>query len=419
MGTYIVEGGKRLYGQVDIGGSKNAALPVLCATLMNSGKSIIHNCPDISDIYDICEILRDMGCAVEMYGDTIIIDSSKAEFSNVKNSRANKIRSSVTLMGAMAGRFKKFSLPKPGGCTIGKRPIDIHIYVLEKLGAKVYENDNEILVETMALRGSIITLPFPSVGATENAIMAASFAKGKTVICNAAKEPEIVCLQDFINSMGGNVTGAGTGTIIIDEQKKFKDTEFEIIYDRIEAGTFLCYAAACGGEIFLKNAPWQQMISTLKCFDERPWKIYTSDDGLYIKSNKKAFKCQNIVSGVYPQIPTDMQPIITALLTMATGTSIIIETVFENRFQYAKELCKMGADISFFNHVCIVNGVKRLKGAESYICDLRGGAGIILSALCADGRSKIHNSHFVERGYESIERKLRSLGAEIKLTDEM
>ncbi|MBR5467591.1 MAG: UDP-N-acetylglucosamine 1-carboxyvinyltransferase, partial [Firmicutes bacterium] len=371
MGKYIINGGKKLSGIIDISGSKNAALPVLCAAIINGGKNIINNCPDISDVRDMCSLLRSVGCDVKAKGHTVIVDSSDARAECLCDEEVGKLRSSVTLMGVMAGRFGKFSISKPGGCSIGKRPVDIHIDVLKKLGADVEEKDDCIDIRAERLTGCVINLPFPSVGATENAMMASVFAEGTTAIVNAAKEPEVVCLQNFLRSIGVKIYGAEKGTIIVEGCKTFCDTEFDIIYDRIESGTFLCSCASCGGEVFLKNAPWKDMISVLKVFSSMGVNIYPCGEGIYCSSKGRLKAVKLLQTGVYPCFPTDMQPQMTSLLTKSKGKSVVVETVFEKRMEYTREIEKMGARLSASDRVCICNGVKYLKGAVLEAKDLR------------------------------------------------
>lgn len=415
MGKYVISGGKRLEGVIDISGSKNAALPVLCASVINGGINIINNCPDISDIRDMCSLLRNIGCGVTRKGNTVIVDSSTADGENIDYETVGKIRSSVTLMGVVAGRFGRFSACKPGGCTIGARPIDIHIEAMRALGAVVEEKADIIDVKAQKLSGCVINLPFPSVGATENAMMAAVFAEGTTAVVNCAREAEVVCLQNFLRSIGVNIYGAESGTIIVEGCKKFKNTEFEIIYDRIEAGTFLCGCAGCGGNIFLKNAPWREMLSTLKVLSAAGCGIYACDEGIWFSAEKSLKSVPLVRTGVYPYFPTDMQPQTAAMLTLAQGTSIIVETVFEKRMGYTRELKKFGAELSASDRVCVINGVKSLKGAVVNAGDLRAGAALINAALSADGTSVIYGSEYLERGYEGIEQKLKKAGADIEL----
>ena len=412
---YVIEGGKSLSGIVDISGSKNAALPVLCATVINGGKNVIRNCPNISDVRDMCRLLRDIGCSVKKEGSTITVNSSEADGKKLNGETIKKIRSSITLMGAVAGRFGSFSAAKPGGCVIGKRPVDIHINALKSLGAEVEEKYDEIKISAQKLKGGIINMPFPSVGATENAMMAAVFAEGKTVIVNSAREPEIICLQNFLKSIGVKIFGAERGYIVVEGCKKFNNSDFEIIYDRIEAGTFLCSAAMCRGDVFLKNAPWREMTAVLEALSQTGCEIYACQKGIWILAEKRLKNIYALSTGVYPLFPTDMQPLFTAMLTRAKGKSIIVETVFEKRMGYVDELKKFGADISCSDRVCVVNGVKCLKGTSVYAKDLRAGACLINAALSAEGESTVYGSEFVRRGYENIEKKLALLGAKIRL----
>jgi len=417
MGEYIVRGGRKLSGIIEISGSKNAALPVLCASIINGGRNIINNCPDISDVKDMCSLLEGIGCIINKKEHTITVDSSCADSKNLCSEAVGKIRSSVTLMGAITGRFGYFYMSRPGGCSIGKRPVDIHIDVLKKLGADVKEDENGIEIIAPKLTGSIINLSFPSVGATENAMMAAVFAEGTTVILNAAKEPEVVCLQNFLKSIGVRIDGAERGIIIVEGCKKFKDTRFDIIYDRIEAGTYICSCAACGGDVFLKNAPWKDMLSVLKVLSNMGCRIYACYEGIYCSSKGRLKAVKLLETGVYPYFPTDMQPILTSLLTTCKGTSIVVENVFEKRMEYTQELKKMGAKLSASDRVCILNGVKSLKGQCLEAKDLRAGAALINAALSAEGESIIKGSRYVKRGYENIQYKLKLAGADISIRE--
>ncbi|MEA5084242.1 MAG: UDP-N-acetylglucosamine 1-carboxyvinyltransferase [Lachnospiraceae bacterium] len=417
MGRYIIKGGKRLKGEVMVNGSKNAVLPILSASLINGKESVLTNCPDITDVSFTCEILKALGCSVKREGKTLTINSCGINNASVPKDMAEKMRSSILFLGVLLGKFGSVSINKPGGCAIGKRPVDIHLDALKALGANIVETDTTIECTAEELLGTDIYLPFASVGATENTMLAAVFAKGHTTIHNAAREPEIWALQEYMKSTGVTVDGAGTPTIFINGCGKYNDAEVDIISDRIEAGTYLTAAAITKGEIFLKNVSWIYMCKTLEIMSECGCEIKVKKDSIYLKAPKKIKPLNLIRTGVYPNFATDMQPILMSLLTTSSGTSIIIEQMFENRFSHADELNKMGAKVSAETRVAIIDGVKQLKGAEVNATDLRAGAALILAGLNAKGTTIVNNANFVRRGYDNIEKNLHGLGAEIKFCD--
>ncbi len=412
MGRYIVYGGKKLFGTVDIHGSKNAALPILCACIINSGINIIHNCPKITDVFNTCKILQMAGCTIKWENSTVIVDSSKAKFIEIGEDITSKMRSSIIFMGAFCGRFKKAVVSKPGGCKIGKRPLDIHIEALKNMGVVIDESNNCFVCDAKKLKSAEINLRFPSVGATENIMLVAAFADGKTVIKNAAVEPETMALAEFLNQIGVN-TVCGDNVITICKKCDFCNAEYSIIPDRIEAGTFMAACACSGGEIFLKNADAHNMGSVIDAFDSMGSKIEFCGNGIYFKAPDSIIP-QNIKTGIYPNFPTDMQPQIMAVLTLARGKSVVIESMFENRFNHAIEFNKMGANIEIDGKMAIIKGVKELYPKETMAFDLRGGAGLIMAALSCNGMSIINGSTYIKRGYENIEKSISGLGGIIK-----
>ncbi len=415
MGRYIIYGGKQLFGAVDIHGSKNAALPVLCACVINSGENIIHNCPKITDVYNTCEILEKCGCSVKWNGSDVFINSSKAHFITVDEDMTKSMRSSVMFMGVFLGKFKKAVVSKPGGCRIGKRPLDIHLDAFEKMGAVVTDNGYCFVCSAEKLNQAEINLKFPSVGATENIMLAAAFITEKTVIKNAAVEPEIIALGEFLKTIGVSVdVKSNNKTIEITGTDKFKNSEYTIIPDRIEAGTFMAACAVTGGEVFLKNAERNHMKAVTDVFESIGCKAEFCNGGIYFKAEKGNILPQNIKTGVYPQFPTDMQPQLMSVLTLAQGTSIIFESVFENRFSHALELNKMGANIETEGRKAIIKGVKNLYPSELNAFDLRAGAGLIVAALSCNGMSYVNGSQHICRGYEAIEKSFSDLGALIR-----
>jgi UDP-N-acetylglucosamine 1-carboxyvinyltransferase len=416
VGSYIIEGGKRLDGNIAVSGSKNAVLPVLCATLLVDGTCVIKNCPRITDVLDTCRMLEDFGCKVKWEEHAITIDSSNVLSSDYSSAGAGKIRSSILFMGAELGRFKKASVHKPGGCQIGKRPVDMHIESFRELGVTIKEENDMYMCESGSIKGAKIRLRIPSVGTTENILILASVAQGETIIENAAREPEVCALADFINSCGGKISGYGTEKIVIQGVKKLHSTEFEVIGDRVEAGTFLCAAAGCGGDVFVSGNVLCQSEALIKKLEMCGCLVKGCDCGIRLISDGK-IKPSGVKTSVYPAFPTDMQPQLMSVLTKADGISIITETVFEKRLGHAYELIKMGAKIDVKGNMAVICGVDRLYGAEVYGHDLRAGAGLIIAALMAEGKSIVHGSEYVKRGYENIEQKLRGIGASILFED--
>lgn len=412
MGSYIIEGGRPLNGSIVVSGSKNAALPVLCATLLVDGVSVIKNCPRITDVLDTCHMLDDFGCITKWEGNTLTVDSKNAFASVDSSTDAGKIRSSILFMGAELGRFGKAAVHKPGGCQIGKRPVDMHIESFRKLGVTIAEENEMYVCSYSKIKGTDIKLRLPSVGTTENILILASVAEGETIIENAAREPEVCALGEFINSCGGKISGCGTEKIVINGVKKLHGTEFEIISDRIEAGTFLCAVAGCGGDVFVKGNVSYQLQALVEKLEMCGCLVKGCDCGIRLVS-KGRIKPVDIKTSVYPFFPTDMQPQIMSVLTKSNGVSIITESVFEKRLSHAFELLKMGAKIDINGNSALVYGTDKLHGAEVYGHDLRAGAGLIIAALMAEGKSEVYGSEYVKRGYENIEEKLKSLGASI------
>lgn len=413
MGQYHICGGKKLNGEVAVTGSKNAVLPILAATVLNSAINCIHNCPQILDSKTMVEILRSIGCKVVYEGNTIIVDSSFANSYEVPEKPVKEMRSSIIFLGSMIGRFKKTVVTYPGGCELGPRPIDLHLKALRQMGVSIKEEQGFIICEAEKLSGSNISLDFPSVGATENIMLAAVLAEGRTIINNAAKEPEILDLQKFLIAMGAKVCGAGTGTIYIDGVKNLHEVEYTVMPDRIIAGTLLVAGAITKGEIVLNNVDVTHICSIVSKLKECGCNILENKNSLYLKA-PDTLKPVDIRTYPYPGFPTDMQPQFMTMLTLARGTSIIIETVFESRYKHIPELIRMGANISVDSRTAVVKGVVALKGASVTSMDLRGGAALILAGLATDGETTVDNSKHIERGYENIENMFNSLGAEIK-----
>lgn len=417
MGKFIIEGGRTLTGKISVSGSKNAALPILAACILCRDKCTVKNCPRIKDVENAALLLQKIGAEIKWKGNALTVDSSNINNYNLTDGPADKYRGSIIFLGALLGTFGKAKISAPGGCRIGRRPIDFHIDALSMMNTAFSTTHGIISASAKNLSGEEIVLKFPSVGATENIMIASVLAKGETVIQNAAREPEIVDLQDFLNSMGAKITGAGTSKIISKGVASLHGTEYKIIPDRIEAGTFLIAAAATKGEVFLKNARYDHTRQLCRILEKCGAVIIHDKSGIYINAKKIRLSPHVISTGAYPAFPTDLQPQMMSLLTTAPGLSIIIETVFESRFLHAEELKKLGADITLDENRFTIKGVPYLKAGNVRASDLRCGAALIIAALSAKGTSVVEGSEFVERGYQNIERKLRLAGAAIRLTD--
>ena len=412
MSKFIIHGGKRLQGEVKISGSKNAALPIIAATLLNGGKTILYNVPDIQDVQTMFEIIKDIGGKVIKKNNKIIIDTTKIHTYEIPDNLMRQMRSSVILAGALIGKYHQARFSCPGGCDIGARPIDLHLKGFEKLGINIKEEFGEIVCTTEKIVGTQIHLDFPSVGATENIILASCLSEGTTIITNAAKEPEIEDLTKYLNKMGAKISGVGTDRIEIIGVKKLSEVSYNIMPDRIEAGTYLVAGAITGGKVKLTNVYTNHIEPILHKLEEANCKLEIGKNTILIDAPKR-IKAVDIKTMPYPGFPTDMQSIFGALLTTAKGTSIITENIFESRYKYVQELNRMGAKIKIEGRSAIIKGTRRIQGANVVATDLRGGAALVLEALVAKGVTEIDNIHYILRGYENIEEKLKKLGAKI------
>ncbi|MEH7443401.1 UDP-N-acetylglucosamine 1-carboxyvinyltransferase [Bacillus sp. JJ1122] len=420
MEKIIVRGGQRLSGSVKVEGAKNAVLPVIAATLLASdGKSVIRDVPTLSDVYTINEVLRSLNAVVEFENNTITVDASgelkiEAPFEYVR-----KMRASVLVMGSLLARNGRARVALPGGCAIGSRPIDQHLKGFEAMGATVKVGNGFIEAEAVnGLHGAKIYLDFPSVGATENIMMAAVLAKGTTIMENVAKEPEIVDLANFLNKMGAKVRGAGTGTIRIEGVEVLFGADHNIIPDRIEAGTFMVASAITGGNVLVKGAVPEHLSSLVAKMEEMGVTIIEEEDGLRV-IGPETLKAVDIKTMPHPGFPTDMQSQMMALLLRAQGTSMITETVFENRFMHVEEFRRMNANIKIDGRSVIMNGPSDLQGAEVAATDLRAAASLILTGLVADGMTRVTELYHLDRGYVDFHLKLAALGADIERVSEV
>ena len=412
MSSYIIQGRTKLEGEVNISGSKNASLPILAATILNSGITKLYNVPNIHDVQMMLEILELLGCKIKKKENKIIIDSSKIKKYEIPEHLMREMRSSVVLAGSLLGRYKEATFSYPGGCDIGARPIDLHLKAFEKLGININENYGKIECKCDKIVGAKINLDFPSVGATENTMLSACLADGITTISNAAREPEIIDLQNFLNKMGAKIKGAGTNIIEIIGVKHLKDIDYNIMPDRIEAGTLLVATAMTGGKIHLKKVIPEHISPLLHKLEEIGCKLIVNKDNIILISPKR-LKATEIKTMPYPGFPTDLQSIFACMLTIAKGTSIITENIFENRFKIFSELKRMGVKANVEGKTLVIKGVRRLHGAEVQSTDLRGGAALVLAGLVAKGTTKVKNIEYILRGYENLDLKLNSIGANI------
>lgn len=414
MDQYIIKGGNPLVGEIEIGGAKNAALGILAAAIMTDETVTIDNLPDVQDINVLLEAISGIGAVVNRINrHKVTINGSMIGEVSVDYEYIKRIRASYYLLGALLGKYKKAEVPLPGGCNIGSRPIDLHLKGFRALGASVSIQHGSIIAEAERLRGRHIFLDTVSVGATINIMMAASMAEGFTSIENAAREPHVVDVANFLNSMGANIKGAGTDLIRIRGVEKLHKTEYSIIPDQIEAGTFMFAAAATKGDVMVKNVIPKHLEATTAKLEEIGCEVEEFDDAVRVVASKR-LHTTNVKTLPYPGYPTDMQPQIGVTLALAHGTSIVTESIFENRFKYADELSRMGANIKVEGNSAIIDGVKKLTGARVSAPDLRAGAALVIAGLAADGITVVDDIVYIQRGYECFDEKLRSLGAEIE-----
>lgn len=414
METLYINGGRELDGSLQVVTAKNALLPILAGSIISGKEVIINNVARFSDVKMMVQILQSLGCVTKFYDNTLVINSATADKYTLKDEFTKKVRSSIFMLGPLLSRFRQARVAYPGGCNIGNRPIDLHIKGLKCLNVKIEEKHGYIFCDGRNMVAGEVHLDFPSVGATENIIMASVGLRGVTTIYNAAKEPEIEDLQNFINSMGGKVSGAGCSTITIEGVDTFFDTEYTPIKDRIVAGTYLIACAMCGGNIKLDGAIRDHNMALINKLKHSGVDLNFGKGFIEIKSSGKLKSISTIDTQPYPGFPTDLQNQILAMQAISSGTSVVIENLYESRFKIVNELSRMGANITIKDRMAIINGVDRLYGANVVATDLRGGAGLVLAGLTAEGYTTVEDIFHIDRGYLSIEEDLCNLNAEIK-----
>ncbi|MEW6424851.1 MAG: UDP-N-acetylglucosamine 1-carboxyvinyltransferase [Bacillota bacterium] len=412
MDRLMILGGTRLTGTARVNGSKNAGLPVLAACLLCPGQSVIKDVPRLQDITTMCDVLSSLGAKVSRDGPNITVDATNVYSVEVEEVLMRRMRASNLVLGPLLGRFREAKISQPGGCNIGSRPMNLHLKGLRALGVEIDEAFGYITARTKRLTGAEIQLDFPSVGATENIMMAAVLARGVTVIRNAAREPEVVDLQNFLNCLGAKITGAGTDLIRIEGVAELRPAEHQIIPDRIEAGTYLIAAAITGGEVTVANVIPEHLRALMAKLTETGAQIETGDDYVRVRGPERP-QAVDLKTMPHPGFPTDLQPQMMALLALAEGTSIITETIFENRFKHVSELRRMGAEIKVEGQTAIIKGKKKLHGAPVEASDLRAGAALVLAGLAAENGTLLEGVEHVDRGYERIEQNYNALGARI------
>ncbi|MGI9951142.1 UDP-N-acetylglucosamine 1-carboxyvinyltransferase [Moorellaceae bacterium AZ2] len=412
MERLVIVGGNRLEGEIHVSGAKNAVLPLIAATLLTRKPCVLEGVPDLRDVAVMMEVAGFLGAEVKKEGESLYIDPAGAVPREILHPLMRRLRASNLVMGPLLSRWHYFKVAYPGGCAIGSRPMDLHLKGFAAMGASIKEKQGFIEAKASKLRGADILLDFPSVGATENIMMAAVLAEGVTFIRNAAREPEIVDLQNFLNKLGARIKGAGQDVIRIEGVKELAGATHRVIPDRIEAGTYLAAVAGTKGEIFLRGARPDHMAAVIAKLREMGARVEEDWAGIRLQAEKRlqAVDCRTLP---YPGFPTDMQPQMMALMTTAEGTSILCESIFENRFRHAAELRRMGADIKIEGKIAVINGVPKLGGAVVEATDLRAGAALVMAGLMAEGITYVERVHHLDRGYERMESKFQSLGAQL------
>ena len=414
MSIWHIYGGNRLTGSTRVQGAKNAVLPIMAASVLSGGETVLHNVPDLRDVTTTLRILQHLGCTAVRDGDTVRIDSRGMHCDFIPHALMRELRSSVIFLGAILARFGTARLSMPGGCELGPRPVNLHLDALRALGAEVTERGGDIICRAHALQGRRILLPFPSVGATENAMLAACAAAGETVICNAAREPEIADLQCYLRKLGADISGAGTSTVTISGFRPRPFVEHTIMPDRIVAATILCAAAACGGEVELQDVDPAHFSTVLDSLSEAGCAIITTASAVRLTSDGQLTAPRPVVTQPYPGFPTDAQPPLMAACLRAKGTTVFTENIFTNRYRHAEEFRRLGAAVSIEGRVAYVTGVERLTGAPLTASDQRGGAAMLEAGLCAEGATELFDDGYIDRGYDRFDACLSALGADVR-----
>lgn len=415
MSYYEILGGRPLSGTLAVHGAKNSVLPILAACLLAPGQSVIHNCPDLSDVSATLDILRLLGCRVDRSGDTVSVDAGTLSRSGIPERLMREMRSSVIFLGALLARLGAAELSYPGGCELGSRPIDLHLSALRTLGAEIKEEQGALCCRDEGMRGRELCLSIPSVGATENIMLAACGCPGLTTIVGAAREPEIVDLQNFLQEMGAAVTGAGTSTVAIRGGLPLHPAEHRVMGDRIAAATYLCAAAAAGGEIEVTGVEPGYLTAVLACLEEAGCTLHAGPETIVLASSAPLKGISPVRTAPYPGFPTDCQAILMAALAGGEGATLFVENIFDSRYRHVDELRRMGADIQVAGQAAMVSGVGRLHAAAVRSTDLRGGAALVVAGLAAEGVTRVSELRHIRRGYQALDENLRTLGAEIRL----
>ncbi|MCD6548940.1 MAG: UDP-N-acetylglucosamine 1-carboxyvinyltransferase [Thermodesulfobacterium sp.] len=415
---YVIRGKKPLKGEIEVSGAKNASLPAICATLLAPGIYKLKKVPKVRDVFCMLRIMEHLGAVYKFEKDYLKIDTTGINRASVPYELASQIRASILFLGALVGAFKEAEVPLPGGCAIGKRPVDFHIRGLSQLGAEIKLDKGNLIVKAKKLKGTEIVLDFPSVTATENLMMAGCFAEGETIIKNAAKEPEVVFLGEMLKKMGANIKGYGEDTIYIKGKKKLKSINIKIIPDRIEAGTYLVLGVLMEeNEVVVKNVEEEHLETPIIKLEEMGITLEKVDKNSFLVKRGKSIFPVNVMTAPYPGFPTDLQPFFAVLLTQAEGISFVTENIFENRFLYVFELNRMGADIKVEEKTAIIKGPTPLTGSPVKATDLRAGAALVLAGLCAENTTTVYNIQLIERGYENFVKKLSGVGADIEVIE--
>lgn len=415
MSEIIIQGGGRLEGALQVQGAKNSVLPILAATILHPGQTVLRGCPHLSDVEASIRILRHLGCKARWEGEELVVDAAPMAHWDIPDHLMREMRSSVIFLGAILARLGWAELSYPGGCELGPRPIDLHLTTLRKLGAELREEGGRLRCTAQRMEGREIALGIPSVGATENAILAACGAEGETLLVNAAREPEIVDLQNFLCAIGCKVRGAGSSTICIAGRQKTHDAAYSIMPDRIVAATWLSAVAAAGGEVELQHINYRHLSTVTAALHEAGCRVYGGEGRIALRSEGRLRAISAVRTAPYPGFPTDAQAVLMAALLRSSGATVFVENIFENRYRHVDELRRMGADISVAGRVAVVTGTSELCGAPVRATDLRGGAALLVAGLSARGETKIGDIQHIQRGYEDPVRDLAALGADIRL----